>query len=165
MTPDNFSMQSFHHSIYLNLPVEEVYKYIGTTSGFTRWFIGEAAYESTEGEHRKFDEYVHKGDEFELKWLQKDLFVTGRVLKAELNSEFKFTFGESFTVTITVKEDKGRTLFTLHQEYSEGSAENNFAHINCCVCWAFFITNLKCVAEHGIDLRETEVDSEELVNR
>lgn len=165
MTPDNFSMQKFHHSIYINKPVDEVYNLVGTASGFTKWFIGETVYESPEGEHRKFDEYAHKGDEFELRWLAKELYVTGKVLVANVNSEFKFTFGESFLVTITALEDNGRTLFTLLQEYSEGSAQNDFAHINCCVCWAFFITNLKSVLEFGNDLRETIADNEELVNR
>ncbi len=165
MTENNFTMQRFHHSIYLNKPVEDVYKLVGTASGMTKWFIGEAVYESPEGEKRKFDDYVHKGDEFQWQWLEKNLSITGRVLEAELNSHFKFTFGDSFIVTITVKEDNGRTIFTLIQEYSENAKQNDFAHINCCVCWGFFITNLKSVLEYGNDLRETISQNEELVNR
>jgi uncharacterized protein YndB with AHSA1/START domain len=129
MTENNFSMQRFHHSIYLNLPLEEVYRLTATPLGITKWFIGEAVYESPEGEKRKFDEYVHAGDEFEWGWLEKDLSITGRVLEAAVNSHFKFSFGDSFVVTITVKEESGRTLFTLTQEYSENSEQNDFAHI------------------------------------
>lgn len=165
MTEDSFNMQSFRHSIYLNKPVEKVYNLVGTASGLTKWFIGHAVYESPEGEKRKFDDYVVHGDEFEWDWLQKDLSITGRVLEAEKNSHFKFTFGNSFIVTITVKEVNERTLFTLAQEYVHDADKNNFAHINCCVCWGFFITNLKSVMEYGNDLRETLVQNEELVNR
>lgn len=158
-------MERFSHSIYLDKPVNEVYRLVGTADGLTKWFIGESVYESPEGEKRKFDEYVHKGDEFDWRWLEKDLEITGKVLDAEINSSFKFTFGSTFIVTITVKEDKGRTLFTLIQEYEKNTEKNNFAYINCCVCWTFFITNLKSVIEHGNDLRETKVHNEELVNR
>jgi len=164
MTEKSFNMQSFHHSIYLNKPVEEIYKYIGTGNGLTKWFIGESVY-SYQGKTRKDDEYVVSGDEFKWDWLEKDLSIAGKVLEAEINKCFKFTFGKSFIVAIIVKEDKGRTLFTVEQEYAKEVAQNDFAHINCCVCWAFFITNLKSVIEFGNDLRETSVDNEELVNR
>jgi len=165
MTENSFTMQSFRHSIYLDKPVSEIYKYIGTADGLTKWFIGSSVYESPEGEKRKFDEHVHKGDEFDWEWLEKDLDITGKVLEAEANSLFKFTFGSLFVVTITLKEDKGRTLFTLTQEYEKNVSQNDFAHINCCVCWGFFITNLKSVVEFGNDLREIEIKNEELVNR
>ncbi len=165
MTEQSFNMQHFHHSIYLNKPVNEIYKLIGTATGLTKWFMGETVYESPEGEKRKFDDYVHKGDEFQWQWLEKDLSITGHILEAEINSRLKFTFGSSFMVTITLQEDSGRTLFNLTQQYHENIEPNDFAHINCCVCWAFFITNLKSVAEFDNDLRETEIHSDELVNR
>lgn len=165
MTENNFNMNSFRHSIYLDKPIDEVYRYIGTANGLTKWFIGDSVYESPEGEKRKFDDYVHKGDEFDWKWLEKDLEITGKVLEAEVNLCFKFTFGSIFIVTITVKEDKDRTLFTLTQEYEQSVSQDDFAHINCCVCWAFFVTHLKSVIEFGNDLREIHADNEELVIR
>ena len=164
MNQNSFNMQSFRHSIYLSKSVDEVYKLIGTGNGLTKWFIGKSVYEHG-GVIRKDDEYVQTGDKFKWNWLEKDLSITGKVPEAEVNSKFSFTFGSSFIVTITVQEDKGRTLFTLCQEYSPDAVTNDFAHINCCVCWAFFVTNLKSVIESGNDLRETQIYNEELVNR
>ncbi len=165
MTEKNFNMNSFHHSIYLNKPVSEVYKYAATPDGFTKWFIGESEFISGGGKRRGKDEIVAAGDNYTFRWLAKDLSVTGEVLRVSDNSSILFTFGSSFIVTITVKEDNDRTLFTLTQEYSKSAEPNEFAHINCCVCWAFFVTNLKSVLEYGNDLRETQANSEELVNR
>lgn len=165
MTENSFNMDSFHHSIYLNKPVNEVYKYAATANGFTKWFIGEAEFISAGGKNRGKDELVSEGDKYTFKWLAKDYSVTGEVQQVSENSSIRFTFGSSFIVTITVKEDTGRTLFTLKQEYNSSAAKNDFAHINCCVCWGFFVTNLKSVIEYGNDLRETLADSEELVNR
>ncbi len=164
MTENSFNMNSFRHSIYLDKPVEEVYKYIGTGNGLTKWFIGNSVY-SAGGKKRGDSEYVMKGDEFNWNWLEKDFSVSGKVLDAEVNKMFKFTFGSIFIVTISVKAGSGRTLFTLEQEYAANTEKNDFAHINCCVCWAFFVTNLKSVIESGCDLRETQADMEELVNR
>ena len=164
MTEESFNLQSFRHSIYLNKPLDEVYKYIGAANGLTKWFIGKSVYNAPTGKIRENDEYVLEDDEFKWDWLEKDLSVTGKVIKAEQNKLFKFTFGNSFIVTISLSQDKGKTLFTLKQEYAPITAANDFAHINCCVCWGFFITNLKSVIEFGNDLRETEIRNEELIN-
>ena len=165
MTENNFSMKSFFHSIYLNKPVNEVYKYAATASGFEKWFIGNAVFTAPSGIVRKPGETASADDMYNFKWLAKDYSVSGKVLETKINSLFRFTFGSLFIVTITVKEDKGKTLLTLHQQYAEEAAANDFAHINCCVCWIFFLTNLKSVLEHKADLRETESDNPSLLNR
>jgi uncharacterized protein YndB with AHSA1/START domain len=145
--------------------VSEVYRYAATPKGFTKWFIGEANFTSENGESRMADEFVSAGDKYQFKWLEKNFSVMGEVLQISENSFIQFTFGPSFTVTIIVKEDNGRTLLTLKQHYNSSASRDDFAHINCCVCWAFFITNLKSVIEYGNDLRETTSQNEELVNR
>ncbi len=165
MTENNFNMERFHHSIYLDKPVNEVYKMAATAGGLSKWFMGDVKYSAPDGTERKENDLIQQGDSYKWHWLAKNLSLEGNVLEAQKNNLAAFTFGSLFTVTITLKEDKGRTLFTLTHQYAKGAAKNDFAYINCCVCWAFFITNLKSVLEHGIDLRETEIDNEALVNR
>jgi uncharacterized protein YndB with AHSA1/START domain len=165
MTENNFNMERFHHSIYLDKPVSEVYKMAATPAGISKWFIGEAAYSAPDGITRKENDFIQEGDSYNWHWLAKDLSLKGKVLKAQKDNLVEFTFGNLFRVTITINEDKGRTIFTLAQQYVNGAVKNNFAYINCCVCWVFFITNLKSVLEYGNDLRETQIYNEELVNR
>ncbi len=165
MTEQSFNNSEFYHNILLNKSVAEVFKYAATPGGLEKWFIGKAEFISAGNTPRKSDEAVQQGDRYTIEWLAKDLSVSGEVLECIDNSHFRFTFGPSFIVTISVTEQGSRTLFRLKQEYAAGAAKNDFAHINCCVCWGFFVTNLKSVAEHGIDLRETESDDESLVNR
>ena len=164
MTEKNFNLQSFTHSIYLDKPVGEVFDLTAKCGGFTKWFIGEASYTSPEGEKRNPDEYAQREDTYEWKWKTKDFTTKGIVLDVQENELFSFTFGSLFNVSINFKSDNGRTLFTLTQKYNAGAAQNDFAHINCCVCWIFFMTNLKSVIENGIDLREMSVNNEELIN-
>jgi uncharacterized protein YndB with AHSA1/START domain len=165
MTENNFSSNGFHHSIYLNSPVDKVYKAIASAMGLQSWFIGNAVFTGVNGNVIPMENHARKDDTFKWNWLAKDLSISGKVLVAIKNEEFSFTFGSSFKVTITLKAINKRTLLTLTQKYSPGAERNDFANINCCVCWGFFLTNLKSVLEHGNDLRETLVDDESLINR
>lgn len=165
MTEKNFSLDEFHHSIYLLSQLSEVYYYIASGDGLCRWFMGKAEYTDPSGNRINAADTARKDDTFHWLWLNKDLSIKGRVLEAINNELFSFTFGQSFEVEISLKEQNGRVLLTLHQKYSARAEKNDFAHINCCACWIFFLTNLKSVLEHGIDLRETLIDDESLVNR
>ncbi len=165
MTEKNFNNESFFHSIYLNAPINEVYKLIASSGGLQKWFMGKADYTDSSGNIRPSEHTAQKDDTFSWHWLEKDLSINGKVLEASTNEKFSFTFGTTFEVTISVKEDNWRTLLTLTQNYAKDAMKNDFAHINCCTCWVFFLTNLKSVIEHGNDLRETLADDESLVNR
>ncbi len=165
MNENNFNLQNFTHSIYLVKPVGEVFELLAKSEGIVKWFMGEAKYVSAEGVERKPDEFAEREDNYYWKWLNKDFSVKGKILDVQQNELLSFTFGSLFNVTITLKNKNGRTLFTLSQKYNEGALHNDFEHINCCVCWVFFMTNLKSVIENGIDLRETQANDEELVNR
>lgn len=165
MTEKNFNTSSFYHSIYLNAPIDDVYRIIASSGGLQKWFMGKAEYVDASGSVRPAEETAQKDNTFSWHWLEKDLNISGEVLESVKDEKFSFTFGSTFEVTISVKEDNGRTLLTLAQNYAKGAEKNDFAHINCCVCWVFFLTNLKSVLELGNDLRETLADDESLVNR
>ncbi|MBE2217919.1 MAG: SRPBCC domain-containing protein [Ignavibacteria bacterium] len=165
MNRNTFDLSEFRHSILLSLSSEDVYGFIASSQGICSWFIGEAEFTQPAGRFRLPNENASAGDIFRWKWLGKNLQIEGEVLYSVEGEVFEFTFGKSFIVSVTLKEQNGRTLFTLHQSYRDGVQKDDFAHINCCVCWVFFMTNLKSVAEHGIDLRETLADDDSLVNR
>ncbi len=165
MTEENYNSNEFYHGILLDKTPSEIFSFAATGGGLEKWFIGKAEFRSPDNIKRNQGEIAQAGDKFQIDWLAKDLSVNGEVIEVKDNSVFRFTFGPLFIVTIIVKQHGARTLFTLKQEYAPGAARNDFAHINCCVCWAFFVTNLKSVAEHGIDLRETGSEDESLVNR
>ncbi|MBS1517910.1 MAG: hypothetical protein JSS91_07470 [Bacteroidetes bacterium] len=165
MTEKNFSKEEFSHSIMLNLPADKVFGYIATGSGIAKWFIGNANYYYGEKSIRLGNETAVKGDSFLWKWLNKDLELKGIVTDSVKNKKFGFTFGPLFHVTIDLSQEHNRTKLLLTQKYQDPSVKNEFSYINCCVCWVFFLTNLKSVAENGFDLRETEADNEMLVNR
>lgn len=165
MTKESFNLNEFRHSIYLNAALEEVYTIAASAAGICKWFMGRAVYTEPDGRELGSSENAYEGCSFCWKWLEKDLEIDGRVLKSERNNKFSFTFGKSFEVSFILENSGGRILFTLHQKYAADAEKNDFAQINCCTCWVFFLTNLKSVIENGIDLRETAVKDDTLVNR
>jgi len=164
MTEKNFDYNSFSHVIYINKIPDYVFRYIATASGITKWFIGKAEYFYGDSGIRLGDDYAQKGDSFLWKWLNKDLELKGMVIECIKIKEFAFTFSPLFKVTINLAQETGRTRITLKQEYQESAVRDDFNFINCCVCWVFFLTNLKSVIEHGIDLREKDFKDEMLIN-
>ncbi|MEO8664169.1 MAG: SRPBCC domain-containing protein [Ignavibacteria bacterium] len=165
MTEKNFSKEKFTHGIYLNAPAERVFEIIATPSGITKWFIGKAKYYYKDMNIRLGNEVIQKGDSYLWTWLNKDLELKGIITAVDENKIFQFTFSPLYIVTIKINSEGNKTMLTLKQEYQESAVMDEFNFINCCTCWVFFLTNLKSVIEHGIDLREAEADDEMLVNR
>lgn len=165
MTENTFNMNSFIHAIILKAPAEEVFDYIATPSGIIKWFIGKAKYYYKDSHIRLGNESAQKGDSLLWNWLNKDLELKGVVTESIENKVFSFTFSSLFLVSIELsKTDDNKTKMTLKQEYQDSATKNDFSYINCCTCWVFFMTNLKSVIEHGIDLREKDVVDEMMVN-
>lgn len=164
MTEKNFNYERFSHAIYLNASPAEVFENIATATGISKWFIGSASYYYKDSNVRLGSEAAQKGDSFLWKWLNKDLELKGLVLEAEPGKMFAFTFSPLYRVSINLLAEYGRTKLTLLQEYQKSSVRDDFNYINCCVCWAFFLTNLKSVIEHNNDLREREIRDEMMVN-
>lgn len=165
MTKDSFSLNEFYHSIYLAAPLSKVYSYAASAEGLSKWFMGTVKYILPVGAELESSQNVSQGCSYKWQWLEKDLEIEGKVLEAIEDNKVAFTFGISFEVRFSLESKGGRTIFTLHQKYIEGAEKNDFAHINCCSCWVFFLTNLKSVIENGIDLRETAERDDTLVNR
>ena len=165
MTENNFNSERFHHSILLNKAAGEVFALFGLAGGLEKWFQCETIFTATDKAARKPGEMIQKDDSFYWKWLAKDFSIEGKVINVTPGISAEFTFGSLFNIKMSAAAQNGRTLFTIEQWYTNGAIKNDFAYINCCTCWIFFLTNLKSVLEHGIDLRETTSTDEALVNR
>ncbi len=158
-------MEAFTHAIYINAACEKVFSYIATSSGISKWFMGNASYYYGNSSIRLGEAVAEKGDSYLWKWKNKEHELKGIVTASEKDKCFQFTFSPLYIVTIKLSTNiSGKTLLTLSQKYQESAVKDDFNYINCCACWVFFLTNLKSVIEHGIDLRETNEDDGILVN-
>ncbi len=165
MTPENFNWKNFSHGTIVNMEIDIMYDAIHTSEGLEEWLVGEANFKRN-GKVLSKEDYIFTGDTYHWKWLAKDYEVKGKVLGSFPDRRIQFTFGDNFEVSIQLKSmQDSRTKVILEQRRTDGKETPDFGFLNCCVCWVFFLTNLKSTQEFGVDLRETKVREEFLVNR
>lgn len=165
MTTD-YDWTAFSKTVFIAAAREDVFRAWATPGGIVRWFIAEAAYSAPDGTRRGEDEIVAAGDAYHWQWHQP-VSIAGEVLAVAPNTEFVFTFGEQeagsglwhrVTVRFSDVED-GVTRVDLIQDNMLDTPDSHVQwYLSCNLGWSFFMTNLKALLEHGVDLRETELD-------
>jgi uncharacterized protein YndB with AHSA1/START domain len=160
-----YNWTQFTRKVYIAADINTVFRAWATPSGLVKWFIAQADYHAPDSTPRNDREMVQVGDTYYWRWHQ-DLETTGEVLNVVENECFQVTFGnkeatsnEKIIVTVHFHEEGDETLVELTQSNMADTPESHAGwHLGCNMGWSFFMTNLKGLLEHGIDLRETEVE-------
>ncbi|MGC4022279.1 MAG: SRPBCC domain-containing protein [Cyclobacteriaceae bacterium] len=144
----------------LRLPVNKdlktIYQAWSTKEGLEKWFLRQANFFS---ENEKSISIPSKGNNYQWFWhgYPDTVSEQRKVLDANGKDFFQFEFSGGCIVSIRLKEENGFTLVELTQENIPPD-ENPQAHlyIQCQLGWTFYLTNLKSVYEHGVDLRNKD---------
>ncbi len=170
-----FDWTQFRLGIYIQARTEDVFALWTQASGLCRWFLRTAEFAASDGppaEGRRkvvippFDELASRGedepcrhhDRYRWEW-----HYAGGVVGEEWIREIRpptklvFGFGDRMEVAVGLRK-RGRFCEVDLRQYHIPTAPRarHDLHMGCRVAWAFFLTNLKSVAEGGLDLRETE---------
>ena len=165
MTDAHYDWTRFKKKIFIKATPEQVFESWALADKITRWFIARAENVAPDGTPRRGTAPVQPGDRYVWQWHQ-DLRAQGEMLEVVDNQRLKFTFGdktpgadEKILVTVELSDIEGETLLELTQENMADTLEAHAGwHLGCNLGWTFFITNLKALLEHGVDLRETDPD-------
>jgi len=160
-----FNWTRFEKQVFIKAPSETVFNAWAIPDEFIKWFIAEANYTKNGQGNRTGRECIGPGDHYHWRWHQ-DLATTGVICDVVPNERIRFTFGKQspesdvdVMVTVQVEElGDGYTKLSLIQENMADTAYGRHYHLSCNLGWSFFMTNLKGLLEHGIDLRETHPD-------
>jgi uncharacterized protein YndB with AHSA1/START domain len=163
--PTNYDWTQFTRKIYIAADINTVYRAWTTPDGIIKWFIAKADYYAPDGTLRDGDAMVEVGDTYHWRWHQ-DLEMRGTVLSVIENECFQFTFGnkdsdsdEKIIVTAKFYAYANETMVELTQANMADTLEAHSGwHLGCNMGWSFFMTNLKALLHHGVDLRETDPD-------
>jgi len=75
-------------------------------------------------------------------------------LSVQGTNQIAYTFGDC-NFRIEAHPYEGKTFLELVQYDMDNTPEVNMhVHTNCRAAWVYFLTNLKAVLEHGIDVRD-----------
>lgn len=156
---------NFTRRITVNQPAFAIYEAWALPSQIERWFLRTAEYVGFDGKPKDRDLAFEAGDAFLWCWhgYLDDVNESGTVVEANGQDKFAFTFTHGCLVTVTIKEEHGETVIELTQSQIMDDPDRN-SYIDCSYGWTFFLANLKSVLEGGIDLRNKNVDIQNVVN-
>lgn len=173
-TAEKFDWSQFRLGIYVRSRPEEIFALWTTSEGLCRWFLRTAIYAVADQPVKSrpkvelplFDSLTHRGDDESCRvydryfwewYYDGGLAGEGRILEMRPPTRLIFTFGDKVEVAVQLRKQGELTEIDLRQYNIPLTAHGRReVHMGCRVAWAFFLTNLKSVAEGGLDLRETE---------
>lgn len=162
-----YDWSRFSLKIPIRASVDEIYARWATSEGLRSWFLRQADFVSNEGVPRAAAEPLRPGDKYVFRWFgyPDEVEEKGVVLSANHKDEFSFSFGKAGNVAVHITPFKDMTICQLEQTGIPTDEESikNF-HIGCTRGWLFYLVNLKSLLEGGIDLRNRDLEIEDVVN-
>ena len=153
----------FDQKIRIDADSDTLYAAFATRNCMESWFLRKCEYKSGE-EILLGTDYVKQGDHYCFLWFgwDDDTVENGTILQANGKDLFEFTFNgngsNDMIVKVTLEKDGNGSLVTLHQYNIPVTDEGkSYWHLGCKTGWNFYLTNLKAVLEHGVDLRNKDV--------
>lgn len=171
----------FTQAVHIRAERTALWRLLTTCQGLEAWFLARATARTADGRDWPRDRTLEPGLSLTLTWgVTGDSAANGSVPSTEVSETDSVLAVEApQRMRIGWYEDKGWVDFRLLEHPSDGritveleqrltrSGDHAFlenAYIGCREGWAFFLTNLKCIAEGGPDLRERVPDRKGLVN-
>ena len=157
----------FKLRIPISAPVEEVYKRWNSRKGLESWFLREADFKTNEGITKQPDEPLRPGDSYIWKWhgYRDDVTEQGTILSANHKDEISFSFGKAGNVSVKIYATRNTTMCELVQSgIPDDDHGKEFYHIGCSKGWLFYLANLKSIVEGGIDLRNRDIELQDVIS-
>jgi uncharacterized protein YndB with AHSA1/START domain len=154
MTTQPYLWDKFRLEIFIGRPVEETFCAWSSASGIKKWFRKDVRVQRN-GAEVSDPVTFRPGDE--ILWADypgQDL-ASSRILEVRENALIKQTF-DSKTIVLTNEfqtADAGTQLVLTQENMPTDSEAMAAWHLSCYAGWTYFLTNLKSVLEHGVDLR------------
>ncbi len=143
----------FRNWLVIEATPDRVFRAWATSGGMESFFVEAMQFRSVDGSLRGTDDIAKQGDTYAWRW-DSGRASAGSVLAVANGRTITYTFGDC-KFRIEVHPYKGGTLLELEQFDMANDEETRMhVHTNCRTAWAYFMTNLKAVLEHGIDVRD-----------
>lgn len=155
---EKIDWSQFVRKIYINAPIEKVYKCWATTHKLERWFLRRAEFISSEKHVRANKEFIQSGDSYTWRWHNWDGQESGEIIEANGTNKIVFSFADG-KVEVELSRGKGMTLVKLTQSGIGNDDKSKMnQYVGCSNGWTFWLTNLKAYLEHRILLHDKQED-------
>ncbi len=170
-----FDWSQFRLGIYVQDNPDDLYDMWATSRGLTRWFLRSAAFALSDGlpssrrliaqappfeslPQRPDEERCSASDRYRWEWYYNGGVIgESWILDSRPPTKLTFGFGDAMEVELLLRKQGKLCEIALRQYHiPDTPAGRHNLHLGSRVAWAFFLANLKSVAEGGLDLRETD---------
>jgi len=163
----SYDWSRFSVRININASMEKLYRAWATRSGMEYWFLRLSEYKKHDGSLRGDDELAAKGDSY--KWLwhgwPDETVEYGEILDENGHDLFRFSFGKAGNCTVRIYREQGETIVELVQDDIPVDEQGkHYWHVGCKTGWTFYLANMKSLFEGGIDLRNKNVNLQQVLN-
>lgn len=153
MNLETYDWSKFEINYYYPLSVEKLFTAWTTASGLKSFFIEQIKIVGQDKYLRAEQEQIQNQDKYSWIW-RHNYSLEGVFKEVVQNQRIEFSFG-SMNVALEFQQLSDSTLLRLLQTDIPLTDEaKSTSHMNCRICWTFFLTNLKSVLCHGVDLRD-----------
>ena len=153
--------------INVNAAVEKLYNAWATREGMEYWFLRLNEYKKKDGTLRAGTELVAKGDTYKWLWFgwPDETVEYGEVLDCNGKDHFKFSFGKAGNCTVRIYQEQFENIVELVQDnIPVDELGMHYWHLGCKTGWTFYLANMKSVYEGGLDLRNKNVNLQQVLN-
>jgi uncharacterized protein YndB with AHSA1/START domain len=164
---ENYNWNQFKKRITIRSTAQTIYDVWTTQAGIESWFLRLAEFKTKDTGVRKRNESIQKGDRYKWLWFgYDDSFVEeSEILFVNGKDELEFGFSGGCIVNVKMKEEDNETICELTQSMPmEDEKDQRHFFIECGKGWTFYLANLKSILEGGIDLRNKNVNIQNVVN-
>ncbi len=155
---ENFDWTCFTKRYVIKSSVKKLYDAWTIPSKIEGWFLSKTTYYKASGEVADRNSNVVEGDQYEWNWFFYDGTERGRILKANGKDHLQFNFANNCLVDVQIKDiGEGKVIIELTQSgIPTDDQSKEQIRLGCEGGWAFYLVNLKSIAEGGLDLRNKD---------
>ncbi|MFI5131165.1 MAG: SRPBCC domain-containing protein [Chitinophagales bacterium] len=163
----SYDWSRFTVRINVNAPAEKLYDAWATRSGMEHWFLRLSEYKKPDGSLRGNDEAAINGDTY--KWLwhgwPDETVEYGEILDSNGKDLFRFSFGKAGNCSVKIYREEDATIVELVQDNIPTDEQGmHYWHLGCKTGWTFYLANMKSLYEGGLDLRNKNVQLQQVIN-
>jgi uncharacterized protein YndB with AHSA1/START domain len=152
-----YDWSKFDIYFFLSAPPKTVFDSWATPRGLESFFVKRCT-ASAEGKDRRADESFLENDYYNWDWFF-DYSSSGRILNIHDGKSLSFTFGKCVVTVEFRPHDDGTLLHLCQSGMSPTEEDKTRIHLDCRGGWIYFLTNLKALLEHQVDVRDKRPDT------
>ena len=138
-----------------------------TKAGMEYWFLRNCEFVDPKGYLLDDEETIRTGCQYTFQWhgYPDEVTEKGEILEANGQDLVVFRFGNAGICSVRILLAGDEQIVEMEQSDIPTDEASKFKfHVGCKTGWTFYLTNLKSLFEGGIDLRNRELNRQEMLN-